>query len=118
MGEARIGVWLANGAPGTQAGPRAPADWPRAGAAAGWGGDRLVSLVGRGIVGDRLADRLGQRRRRVAVRLAATDVLSGLTGAHAVQPVDVAGGLSAPVLVLVTSDPDTLAAAQAAFGVG
>ena len=47
---------------------------------------------------------------------AASDVLSGLTGAHAIAGADTAGGLSAPVLLLITSDPDTLAAAQAAFG--
>ena len=46
MGELRIGVWLADGQPGTQDGPKAPVKLPKANAAAGWGGDRLVSLDG------------------------------------------------------------------------
>ena len=46
MGELRIAVWLADGQPGTQEGPKAPIDLPKANAAAGWGGDRLVSLDG------------------------------------------------------------------------
>ena len=46
MGELRIGVWLADGQAGTQAGPKAPIKLPKANAAAGWGGDRLVSLDG------------------------------------------------------------------------
>jgi hypothetical protein len=116
MGEARIGVWLADGAPPDRRSEIAPPDLPRAGAAAGWGGDELVSLVGPGdswaIVWQTEWDSPDDASQFSA---AATEVLSGLTGAHAIAAVDVAGGLSAPVLLLITSDPDALAAAQAAF---
>jgi hypothetical protein len=44
--------------------------------------------------------------------------MQDLAGAHAVFDADVAGGLPAPVLVLVASDTDTLASVQAALGVG
>jgi hypothetical protein len=117
MGEARIGVWLADGAAPDRSGAIAPPDWPRSGAAAGWGGDQLVSLVGPGdswaIVWQTEWDSPDDASQFTS---AATDVLGGLTGAHAITATDAAGGLSAPVLLLVTSDPDTLAAAQAAFG--
>ena len=117
MGEARIGVWLADGAPADRKSAIAPPDLPRAGAAAGWGGDQLVSLVGPGdswaIVWQTEWDSPDDASQFTS---AATDVLSGLTGAHAIAGADTAGGLSAPVLLLITSDPDTLAAAQAAFG--
>ena len=119
MGEARIGVWLADGAPADRPSPTAPADYARAGAATGWGGDRLVSLVGPGdswaIVWQTEWDS-GDDAAQFAS--AATEVLAGLSGAHAVESADAAGGLSAPVLLLITSDPDTLASAQAAVGVG
>jgi hypothetical protein len=118
MGEARIGVWLADGSSPERSNPTQPADWPRAGAAAGWGGDQLVSLVGPGdswaIVWQTDWDSADDASQFAS---AASDVLSGLTGAHAVQEVDVVGGLSAPVLVLATSDPDSLAATEDAFGI-
>jgi hypothetical protein len=118
MGEARIGVWLADGAPVDRPSAIDPSDWPRSGAAAGWGGDQLVSLVGPGdswaIVWQTEWDSADDASQFAT---AATDVLSGLTGAHAVEVVDGAGGLSSPVLVLVTSGPDALATARAAFGI-
>ena len=119
MGEARIGVWLADGAPADRPSPTAPADYARAGAATGWGGDGLVSLVGPGnswaIVWQTEWDS-GDDAAQFAS--AATEVLAGLSGAHAVESVDAAGGLSSPVLLLITSDPDALASAQAAVGIG
>jgi hypothetical protein len=44
--------------------------------------------------------------------------MEDLAGAHAVLDADIAGGLQAPVLVLVASEADTLASVQAALGVG
>ena len=117
MGEARIGVWLADGAAPDRPGPTAPPDMVRAGAAAGWGGDDLVSLAGPGdswaIVWQTEWDSADDASQFAS---AAVDVVSDLPGAHAVLDADVAGGLSAPVLVLVTSDADTLAAVSQALG--
>ena len=49
MGEARIGVWLADGAPPERSGPdRATRHAAGPVRPHGWGGDRLVSLVGPG----------------------------------------------------------------------
>ncbi len=42
----QIGVWVADGEKSRPLFPVLPAQLPRAGAAAGWGGDRLVSLDG------------------------------------------------------------------------
>jgi len=44
--------------------------------------------------------------------------MADLPGAHAVLPADVSSGISDPALVLITSDPGTLAGVQAALGVG
>jgi hypothetical protein len=44
--------------------------------------------------------------------------MEDLAGAHFVLGADIAGGLQAPVLVLVASDADTLGSIQAALGVG
>ncbi|HKZ91360.1 MAG TPA: PASTA domain-containing protein, partial [Candidatus Limnocylindrales bacterium] len=119
MGELRMGVWLADGQPGTQEGPRAPIDLPRANAAAGWGGDRLVSLYGPdgtwAIVWQTTWDSPDDVSQFIE---AANAAIADLPGAHAVLPADVSGGLAAPALVLITSDPGTLAGVQAALGVG
>ena len=118
MGQLRVGVWLADGQPGTQDGPRAPVKLPNANAAAGWGGDRLVSLNGPdgswAIVWQTKWDAqedVGQFTK--AANAAAAD----LPGAHAVLGADVSGGVSNPVLVLLTSDPDTLTRVADALGV-
>ncbi len=119
MGELRIGVWLADGQPGTQEGPKAPIDLPRANAAAGWGGDRLVSLDGPdgrwAIVWQTKWDTPDDVAQFID---AASAAVADLPGAHAVLGADISGGLADPALVLLTSDPDTLAAVQAALGVG
>jgi hypothetical protein len=49
-------------------------------------------------------------------RQAARDAVRDLPGVHAVSDGDVRGGLSFPVLVLVTDSEDTLAAVQGALG--
>jgi hypothetical protein len=118
MGELRIGVWLADGQPGEQAGPRAPVRLPKANAAAGWGGDRLVSLGGPdgqwAIVWQTkwdTADDIDQFVR------AANQAIADLPGAHAVVADDVSSGVSNPVLVLLTGSQDTLTATAASLGV-
>ena len=119
MGELRIGVWLADGQPGTQEGPRAPIDLPRANAAAGWGGDRLVSLNAPdgtwAIVWQTAWDSPEDVGQFIE---AANATVADLPGAHAVLAADVVGGLPNPAVALITSDPGTLAAVQAALGLG
>ena len=119
MGELRVAVWLADGQPGTQDGPSAVVKLPNANAANGWGGDTLVSLEGPdgtwAIVWQTTWDApedVGQ------FTSAATKAMSDLPGAHVALAADVAGGLSNPAVVLMTSDADTLAAVEAALGVG
>ncbi len=118
MGELRIGVWLANGQAGEQSGPRAPVKLPKAAAAAGWGGDRLVSLGGPGsqwaVVWQTKWDTPEDVDQFVK---AAGQVLAGLPGANFVAAQDVSSGVSEPAVVLLTSDPDTLAQVAAALGV-
>ena len=118
MGELRIGVWLANGQAGEQSGPRAPVKLPKAAAAAGWGGDRLVSLGGPdgqwAVVWQTKWDTPEDVDQFVT---AAGQVLAGLPGANFVAAQDVSSGVSDPAVVLVTSDPDTLAQVAAALGV-
>ena len=118
MGELRIGVWLADGQPGEQAGPRAPVKLPKANAAAGWGGDRLVSLTGPdgqwAIVWQTKwdsSDDVAQFEK------AANQAIADLPGAHAVVTEDVSSGVSNPVLVLLTGSQDTLDAVAASLGV-
>jgi hypothetical protein len=118
MGESRIGVWLADGQPGTQQGPKAPIKLPKANAAAGWGGDRLVSLDGPdgswAIVWQTKWDTpqdIGQFTK------AASAAIADLPGSHSVLEADVSSGVSNPALVLLTSDPDTLTAVAGALGV-
>ncbi|MFV2065256.1 MAG: PASTA domain-containing protein, partial [Chloroflexota bacterium] len=110
MGELRIGVWLADGAPGTQDGPRAPVKLPKAGAAGGWGGDRLVSLDGPDgawvIVWQTKWDAADDVDPFIS---AATAAMADLAGAHVALAADVSGGVSNPALVIMTSAADTLA---------
>jgi beta-lactam-binding protein with PASTA domain len=117
MGELRIAVWLADGQPGTQEGPKAPIELPKANAAAGWGGDRLVSLDGPdgtwAIVWQTKWDSPEDVGQFVE---AANAAIADLPGAHAVIAADVSTGISDPALVLLTSDPNTLANVKAALG--
>ena len=117
MGELRIGVWLADGAAGEQGGPRAAVKLPRANAAAGWGGDRLVSLDGPdgawAVVWQTDWDsEQDQNEFRKAARAAMED----LPGAHMANDTDVVGGLSSPVLVLVADSKATLNTLREALG--
>ncbi len=117
MGELRTGVWLADGKPGTQDGPKAPVKLPKANAAAGWGGDRLVSLDGPdgswAIVWQTkwdTPDDIGQFVK------AANAAVADLPGAHVVLEADASSGASNPALVLLTSDEGTLAAVGESLG--
>jgi hypothetical protein len=118
MGELRTGVWLANGQPGKQDGPRAPVKLPKAAAAAGWGGDRLVSLDG---PGGRWAivwqTRWDTPEDIVQFVDAANAVVADLAGSGAVLEADVSSGASNPALVLVTDSEATLADVADALGV-
>ena len=118
MGELRIGVWLADGQPGEQAGPRAPVKLPKANAAAGWGGDRLVSLAGPdgqwAIVWQTKWDTPEDIDQFVR---AANQAIADLPGAHAVVADDVSSGVSNPVLVLLTGSQDTLTTTAESLGV-
>jgi hypothetical protein len=102
---------------GTQDNPRAPIKLPKAGAAAGWGGDRLVSLDGPGdswaIVWQTAwdsADDVGPFANNAAA------AIEDLPGAHAVLRADISGGAPEPVVVVLTSDEETLAAVTGALG--
>jgi hypothetical protein len=117
LGEMQTGVWVADGRRALSLIPGLPAQLPRAGAAAGWGGDRLVSLDGPdgawAVVWQTDWDTQADAREfQDAARQAARD----LDGAHAVSADDLSGGLSFPVLVLVADREESLAAVQTALG--
>ena len=118
MGELRTWVWLADGVAGTQDGPTAPIKLPKAKAATGWGGDRLVSLDGPdgswAIVWQTAWDGPDDATQFADAAVAA---MADLAGANVVLARDIVGGTPAPVLVLVASDADTLASVQASLGV-
>ncbi len=118
MGELRIGVWLANGQPGEQSGPRAAVKLPKANAAAGWSGDTLVSLNGPdgqwAIVWQTRWDTEQDVEQFVQ---AADAVINDLAGSGVVLTEDVSGGASNPALVLITGSDDTLVAVSEALGV-
>jgi hypothetical protein len=92
---------------------------PKAAAAAGWAGDRLISLDGPGdawaIVWQTAWDSADDVQPFVKAANAAT---TDLPGAHAMVRADISGDASEPALVLLTSDEETLAAVQSALGVG
>ena len=111
MGELDINVLLADGGNGSDT---------AAAASEGWGGDRLVSLDGPdgswAVVWQTTWDSSDDADQFSA---AADAAMSDLDGAHAVLPgTDIAGGLDAPVLVLVASSPDTLQQVETALNVG
>jgi hypothetical protein len=116
LGEMQIGVWVADGRTGTAFLPGLPAPLPRAEAAAGWGGDRLVSLDGPdgawAVVWQTAWD---SRDDATEFRDAAAAAMKDLPGASAVLRADVAGGLSSPVLVLVADSRPTLETVQGAL---
>jgi len=118
MGEMQIGVWVADGRKARSLFPVLPAQLPRAGAAAGWGGDRLISLDGPdgewAVVWQTDWDTRADAKE---FRAAARDAMKDLPGAHAVSGADVSGGLSFPVLVLVADSDGSLGAVKAALGI-
>ena len=117
LGELQIWVWAADGERARSIFPILPAQLPKAEAAAGWGGDRLVSLDGPdgtwAVVWqtdwDSAADATEFRR---AARAAMRD----LPGANEASNADIAGGLSSPVLILVSDGEETLGAVRSALG--
>jgi hypothetical protein len=117
MGEMQIGVWVADGKKPRSLFPVLPAQLPMAHAAAGWGGDRLVSLDGpEGAWGVVWQTDWDSARDQKEFRQAAKAAMDDLAGAHAVSDADVVGGLSSPVLVLVADSKATLRALRGALG--
>jgi len=117
LGEMQVGVWVADGKKRRALFPALPGQLPKAEAAAGWGGDRLVSLDGPdgawAVVWQSDWDtKIDQKEFRKAAR----DAVEDLPGAHSVTNADIAGGLSSPVLVLVADSEGTLGALQGALG--
>lgn len=117
LGEMQIGVWVADGRKARSLFPVLPAQLPRAEAAAGWGGDRVVSLDGPdgawAIVWQTAWDSRADAKEFLE---AARDAVEDLPGAHAVSDGDVAGGLSSPGLVLVADSEATLDLVEGALG--
>jgi hypothetical protein len=118
MGEMQTHVWVADGKKSFSLFPALPAQLPNAEAAAGWGGDRLVSLDGPdgawAVVWQTDWD---SQQDRNEFRAAARNAVNDLPGAQAIVNADVAGGLSSPVLVLVADGAATLDSLRAALGV-
>jgi hypothetical protein len=116
LGEMQIGVWVADGREGETLLPGMPASLPRAEAAAGWGGDRLVSLDGPdgawAVVWQTAWDS-GRDAREF--RDAAEAAMEDLAGASDVIGASISGDLSAPMLVLVADGRTTLADVRAAL---
>ena len=120
LGELITGVVVADGQAGDTPIAGVPMSLPNAAAAAGWGGDRAVSLEGPNgtwaVVWQTDWDTSGDADEFSA---AAGPVLDKLPTAHALLPgADIAGGLSAPVLVIVASDDATLQQVESSLNVG
>jgi hypothetical protein len=117
FGEMQIGVWVADGRKARSLFPVLPAQLPRAEAAAGWGGDRLVSLDGPdgawAVVWQTAWDTRADAKEFIE---AARDAVEDLPGAKAVSDEDVTGGLSSPGLVLVADSEATLDLVEGALG--
>lgn len=117
LGEMQIGVWLADGEKLRAAYPVLPAPLPRAEAAAGWGGDRLVSLEGPGgawaVVWQTEWD---SRADAKEFQAAAREVVRDLPGTQAILNADAGGGLSSPVLVLLADSETTLETVKTTLG--
>ena len=97
--------------------PALPAQLPNAEAAAGWGGDRLVSVDGPAgawaVVWQTAWD---SKTDQAEFRKAAKDAMKDLPGVHSATNADVVGGLSSPVLVLVADGEATLGILEDALG--
>ena len=123
FGELETGIWLANGQQGPPNAYGMPS-LPNADAAAGWGGDRLVSLDGPNgawaVVWQTAWDTSTDAGQFNA---AAQTVLSGLPGAHEIDATSVHGSVPTgatdiPQLVLFASDQTTLDHLKQALQVG
>lgn len=117
LGEMQTHVWVADGNKARSLFPALPAQLPNAEAAAGWGGDRLVSLDGPdgawAVVWQTDWD---SPKDRNEFRKAARAAMKDLPGAHSATDADVVGGLSSPVLVLVADSKATLNAVREGLG--
>ncbi len=117
LGEMQTHVWLADGKKPRSLFPALPAQLPNAEAAAGWGGDRLVSLDGPdgswAVVWQTDWD---SKSDQAEFRSTAKGVMEDLPGAHRVSNADIVGGLSSPVLVLVADGDATMGALEVALG--
>lgn len=117
LGEMQLGAWVADGSKGTTLFSLLPKQLARADAAAGWGGDRLVSLDGPSgswaVVWQTDWDTVQDA---AEFRRAARQVVKDLPGATSISTDDVAGGLSSPVLVLVADSNSTLRSVEVALG--
>ena len=117
LGEMQTHVWLADGQRPRSLFPALPAQLPNADAAAGWGGDRLVSLDGPddawAVVWQTDWD---SRQDRKEFRKAARAAMEDLAGTHSATDADIVGGLSSPVLVLVADSKATLNALRGVLG--
>jgi hypothetical protein len=118
-GELTTGIWLADGVDSGTGALGLPDPLPNADAAAGWGGDRLVSLDGPNgtwaVVWQTAWD---TAQDATEFSTAATAVMADLPGAHSVAATSIAGDLASPILVLVASDAATLSKVQGSLGVG
>jgi hypothetical protein len=117
LGEMQIGVWVADGRQGQTLLPGLPAPLPRAEAAEGWGGDRLVSLDGPdgawAIVWQTAWDSESDARE---FSDAAAAAMRDLDGASDVLDASIVGDLADPVLVLVADSRTTLQDVRTALG--
>ena len=117
LGEMQTHVWLADGKKARSLFPALPAQLPNAEAAAGWGGDRLVSVDGPAgawaVVWQTAWD---SKSDQAEFRKAAKDAMKDLPGVHSATNADVVGGLSSPVLVLVADGEATLGILEDALG--
>jgi hypothetical protein len=109
LGEFVTGIWLADGQDSGSDVLGMPAPLPNADAAAGWAGDRLVSLEGPNgawaVVWQTAWDSGADAQEFSS---AASAVMSDLPGVNAVLGTSIAGAVGEPVLVLIGSDQATL----------
>jgi hypothetical protein len=117
LGEMQTHVWLADGKKARSIFQALPAQLPNAEAAAGWGGDRLLSLDGpEGAWAVVWQTDWDSKQDQKEFRKAAREAMGDLPGTHSATNADIAGGLSSPVLVLVADSEPTLGALQGALG--
>lgn len=118
LGEMQIGVWVADGRKARSLFPVLPPRLPRADAAAGWGGDRMLSLDGPDgtwvVVWQTDWDSQADAKE---FKEAARDAMRDLPGVQVVSNTDLSGGLSSPVLVLLADSEATLDTVETALGV-